>query len=112
MNSAMKEAVRMGEIHVYLENGFDHDLVTISAGGQEHTESDVSTRYQVGLAALIELPVVELDAAGTAVVRIALPERGLAAETRVDPAATPYVRVNMTNGQLDVHLDAAQPRLA
>ena len=69
----------MAEIHVYLENGFEHDLVTISVDNEEHTKSDVSTRYQVGLAALVELSGVELDAAGTAVVRIALPERGLAA---------------------------------
>ena len=102
----------MSELHVYLENGFDHDLVTISVGSEEHTKSDVTTRYQVGLAALVELTGVELDAAGTAVVRIALPERGLAAETTVDPTATPYVRVDVTDGQLDVRLDASQPRLA
>ena len=102
----------MAELHVYLENGFDHDLVTISVDDEEHTKSDVSTRYQVGLAALVELSGVELDAAGTAVVRIALPERGLAAETTVDPVATPYVRVDVTDGQLDVRLDSSQPRLA
>ena len=102
----------MAELHVYLENGFDHDRVTISVDSEEHTKSDVSTRYQVGLAALVELSGVELDAAGAAVVSIALPERGLTAETTVDPAATPYVRVNVTEGELDVRLDASQPRLA
>ena len=96
----------MGQINVYLENGFDHDRVTVSAGNEEHTEPDVSTRYQVGLAS-----VVELDAsATTVVVRIEVPERGLTAEAEVDPTATPYVRVNITDGQLDVQPDAAQPR--
>jgi len=102
----------MAELHVYLENGFDHDLVTISVDDEEHTKSDVSTRYQVGLAALVELSGVEVDAAGTAIIRIALPQRGLATETTVDPAATPYVRVDVTDGQLDVRLDSSQPRLA
>ena len=102
----------MAELHVYLENGFDHDLVTISVDDEEHTKSEVSTRYQVGLAALVELSDVALNDEGTAVVRIALPERGLAAESTVDPAATPYVRVNVTDGQLDVRLDSSQPRLA
>ena len=102
----------MAELHVYLENGFDHDLVTISVDNEEHTKSDVSTRYQVGLAALVELSGIELDAAGTAIVRIALPERGVSAEKTVDPAATPYVRVDVTDGQLVVRLDSSQPRLA
>ena len=102
----------MAELQVYLENGFDHDLVTISVDDEEHTKSDVSTRYQVGLAALVELSGIELEAAGTANLRIALPERGLTAETTVDPVATPYVRVDVTDGQLDVRLDSAQPRLA
>jgi len=102
----------MAELHVYLENGFEHDLVTISVDDEEHTKSDVNTRYQVGLAALVELSGVELDAAGTAIVRIALPERGLSAEATVDPAATPYVRVDVTEGQLVVRLDSSQPRLA
>ena len=43
----------MGDIHVYLENGFDHDLVTVSTDDEEHTEPDVSTRYQVGLATVV-----------------------------------------------------------
>jgi hypothetical protein len=102
----------MADLHVYLENGFEHDLVTISVDSEEHTKSDVSTRYQVGLAALVALSGVELDDAGTAVVRIALPERGIAAETTVDPAATPYVRVDVADGQLVVRLDSSQPRLA
>ena len=104
--TSQKEAVRLGEIQVYLENGFDHDRVTVSAGNEEHTEPDVSTRYQVGLAS-----VVELDApAATVIVRIEVPERGLTAEAEVDPTATPYVRVNIADGALDVQPEASMPR--
>jgi hypothetical protein len=97
----------MGEIHVYLENGFDHDRVTVSVGGEEHIEPDVSTRYQVGLAS-----VVELAADGTALVRVAVPDRGLSAEAEVDPTATPFVRVSITDGSLQVQPQAAPPMFA
>jgi hypothetical protein len=98
----------MGEVHVYLENGFEHDHVTVSAGNEEHTEPDVSTRYQVGLAS-----VVELDVPGAkAVLRIAVPGRDLTAEAEVDPAATPHVRVSITNGSLVVQPQAAPPMFA
>ena len=99
----------MVEIQVYLENGFDHDRVTVSAGHEEHTERDVSTRYQVGLASVVEL---RMPGAAPGVVRIAVPQRGLTAEARVDPAATPHVRVNITDGSLDVHPQAAPPMFA
>ncbi len=99
----------MGGIQVYLENGFEHDVVTVSAGNEEHTEPDVSTRYQVGLASVVELDVPE----GTpGVLRIALPERGLTAEAEVDPTATPHVRVNITDGALEVQPQAAPPMFA
>lgn len=99
----------MSGIHVYLENGFEHDRVTVSAGKDEHTEPDVNTRYQVGLASVVELQV---PTAEPAVVRIALPMRGLAAEATVDPLATPHVRVNITSGSLDVEPQAAPPSFA
>lgn len=99
----------MSDIHVYLENGFDHDRVTVSAGGAEHTEPDVSTRYQVGLASVVELDVPD-GAPGT--VRIALPEKGLAVEAEVDPTTTPHVRVNIADGSLDVQAQAAPPMFA
>ena len=89
----------MAELHVYLENGFDHDLVTISVDDEEHTSPDVSTRYQVGLAAMVELSGVELDAAGTAIVRVELCRSGVSLlRLTVDPAATPYVRVDVSDG--------------
>jgi hypothetical protein len=99
----------MSEIHVYLENGFDHDRVTVSAGAEEHTQDDVSTRYQVGLASVVELAV---QGASPGLVRVAVPARGLTAEAEVDPAATPHVRVNIADGTLDVRPQAAPPRFA
>ena len=99
----------MGDIHVYLENGFDHDLVTVSTDNEEHTEPDVSTRYQVGLATVVEL---EAPIVPTTVVRVELPEKGLTAEAEVDPAATPHVRVNITDGSLDVQPQSAPPMFA
>jgi hypothetical protein len=104
-----KEALVMGDIHVYLENGFDHDRVLVSTGTQEHTEPDASTRYQVGLASVVDLAA---PSSSPAVVRISLPERGLTAEAELDPAATPHVRVNVTDGALDVQPEASPPMYA
>ena len=99
----------MGEVQVYLENGFDHDRVTVAVGGSEHTEPDVSTRYQVGLGSVVTLEVS--DVAPT-VVRITVPGRGLTAEADVDPTATPHVRVSITSGSLDVQAQATPPMFA
>lgn len=99
----------MGDIHVYLENGFDHDRVTVTAGNEQHTEPDVNTRYQLGLASVVELEVPD---AAPVVVRVAVPKRRLTAEAKVDAKATPYVRVNINGGSLDLQPQAAPPMFA
>ena len=99
----------MGGIQVYLENGFEHDRVTVRAGGAELEEPDVTTRYQVGLASVLELPVPD-DV--PVAVTIAVPDRGLIAETTVDPEVTPHLRVNATDGSLVVQPEAAPPMFA
>lgn len=99
----------MGDILVYLENGFDHDRVTVSAGDNEHVEPDVTTRHQVGLASVVE---VEASTEAPVVLRIALPDRGLDFEGAVHPIETPHVRVNLTDGSLDVRPQAAPPMFA
>ncbi|HSF99270.1 MAG TPA: hypothetical protein VLA55_11300 [Ornithinibacter sp.] len=99
----------MTGIHVYLENGFDHDRVVLVAGEDHHTDPDVSTRHQVGLATVVELDVPPDT---RAVLQITVPERGLSAEVGVDPAVTPHVRVNVTDGSLDVLAQAAPPMFA
>lgn len=99
----------MGNIQVYLENGFEHDRVTVSAGGTKHEKSDVTTRYQIGLASVVELAVP--DGVPLAIT-IAVPDRGLTAETTVDPEVTPYLRVNLADGSLVVQPEAVPPMFA
>lgn len=99
----------MAGIRVYLEEGFEHDRVTLSAGGAELEELDLTTRTQIGLAALVELVVP--DGVPSAVT-IAVPGRGLMAETSVDPGVTPYLRVNVSNGSLVVQPQADPPMFA
>jgi hypothetical protein len=99
----------MTAIHVYLENGFDHDRVVLVAGEHHHTDPDVTTRHQVGLATVVELDVPHDT---EAIVHIAVPERGLSAEVGVDPTSTPHVRVNVTDGSLDVLPQATPPMFA
>lgn len=99
----------MGNVHVHLEEGFDHDRVLLAAAGEDRTELDVTTRHQIGLAAVVELTVP--DGAPCAL-RITLPERGVLAETTLDPAVTPHVRVSVRHGELVVQLAAQPPMLA
>jgi hypothetical protein len=99
----------MAGIRVYLEEGFEHDRVTLSAGGAELEEFDVTTRHQIGLATSVELAVPD---GMPLAVTIAVPERGLVAETMVDPGVTPHLRVNVTNGSLVVRPEADPPMFA
>ena len=100
----------MGMITVYLENGFDHDRVRIEAGGAVIERSDVSTRYQIGLAEQFELPVAD---SGPVPITIALPDRGLSTQATIEANATPHVRVNVTaEPQLVVATEDSSPRFA
>jgi hypothetical protein len=99
----------MGVLQVYLENGFEHDRVVVSGGGTELEEPDVTTRYQIGLASVVKLTVPD---GLPVVVTIAIPDRGLTAETTVDAGATPHVRVNVTDGSLVTQPEAAPPMFA
>jgi hypothetical protein len=99
----------MGSISVYLENGFENDRVTVSAAGQERDEANVTTRHQIGLASVVELTLP--DGVPSAL-RVTMPDRGLTAETTVDPQVTPHVRVNAKDGSLVVLPDASPPMFA
>lgn len=99
----------MATISVYLENGFENDMVTLSADGAEQSATNVTTRHQIGLASVIE---VTLPEDRTSTLRVALPNRGLAAEMPVDPAVTPHVRVNVKDGLLQVQPEADPPMFA
>jgi hypothetical protein len=104
-----EEVETMGSIQVFLENGFEHDRVAVSAGGAERQENDVTTRYQVGLATVVELTVPEGE---PSVVQVTLPDRGLRAEAEVDPNVTPYVRVNAADGSLTIQPESFPPMYA
>ena len=99
----------MGSISVYLENGFENDRVTVSAAGEERDEANVTTRYQIGLASVVEL---RLPDGVPSALRVTMPDRGLVAETTVDPKVTPHVRVNATDGSLLVQPEADPPMFA
>jgi hypothetical protein len=99
----------MGVIHVYLEDGFDRDRVTLDAGAERLAESEVTTRHQIGLARAVDLAVPE---PGPIAITVALPDRDLAAAATVDPAATPHVRVSVVDGSLRIRAEGAPPMYA
>lgn len=99
----------MGTFHVYLEEGFDHDRVEVVTGAGERVEPDVTTRYQIGLAAVLELAAA---GDGPCLLRVVVPGRGLIAESTFDPAAEPHVRVNIRGGSLFVEPAADAPMFA
>ena len=99
----------MTTIQVYLEEGFDHDRVVVTSNDSQHTESDVTTRPQVGLASVVEVDSAPGD---QTTVRVALPERGLTTEVEIDAAQTPHVRVSVTDGALRAMPQPAPPMFA
>lgn len=99
----------MGDIHVYLEGGFDDDRVVVSVGGEEHERPTVRTQTQVGLADVVDLATPD---GRSSVLRVALPDRDLAVDVTVDPAVTPHVRVDLADGELVVRPETELPRFA
>ncbi len=88
----------MQKFSVYLENGFDHDHVTLVVGDQLLAEQfDVSTRYQIGLARKFDIAIPE---AGPNVLRVRLPDRGLTAEVVLDAASGRHIRMNLAGDEL------------
>ncbi|GAA3918497.1 hypothetical protein [Actinoplanes auranticolor] len=94
----------MASVRVFLESGFDHDEVTMSAGGAAHEEHEVTTRYQVGLAKVVDLTLPDGEPSN---LRITV--RNLSAEAAITPEQTPYVRVNATATGLTVEPESAPP---
>jgi hypothetical protein len=88
----------MADLHVALEDGFDADHVVVQLDGDTvFDEPSISTRHQIGLAATVDAP-----ASSPARLQVSLPERGLAAELPVDPTTTPYVRVSVLDGTVQI----------
>ena len=98
----------MTRVQVFLENGFDHDEVVLRTADDEQRLADVTTRYQTGLATMVDVELPE----HASVVQVAVPARKLAAETVIDPSRTPYMRVEATGGSLLVQADPDPPMYA
>ncbi|HEX6327264.1 MAG TPA: hypothetical protein VFZ72_11905 [Jiangellaceae bacterium] len=87
----------MGALAIALEAGFDDDHVIVHVDDRVVLDEDgVTTRYQIGLARMLEVPVT----AGSVRVAVRLPERELAGETTVDAAETQSLRVSIENAAL------------
>lgn len=99
----------MATISVYLEDGFEHDRVELSTATGERVEPDATTRYQIGLAAMLDLPAPD---GGSCLLRVAVPGQGLLAEKAFDPGVEPHVRVSIRADELEVEPVAFPPMFA
>jgi hypothetical protein len=100
----------MQKFSVYLENGFDHDHVTLVVDDRLLAEqSDLSTRYQIGLAHKVDITVPD---AGPNVLRVGLPDRGRTAEVTLDAASGRHIRVNLVGDEPVIDVDPDPPRFA
>lgn len=94
----------MNKLNIHLQEGFDHDTVTVRVAGREVFRSQsVTTRTQIGLAEMLTA-----DAPGDAVdVEVEVPTRGQRASFRVSPSVTPYLGVSLDrSGQLTHQVSA------
>jgi len=90
----------MGALAIALEAGFDDDHVIVHVDDRVVLDEDgVTTRYQIGLARMLEAPVT----AGSVRVAVRLPERELAGETTVDADKTRSLRVWIENAEVIFH---------
>lgn len=88
----------MRTVTVSLEDGFAQDHVLVRVDGATAFEgTDVTTRMQTGLAA-----AVQIDAADTISLEVALPARGLSRTIDLDGERTPFVRVSLIDGDVAV----------
>lgn len=104
----------MTDLRVSLEEGFarDHVVVTVD-GATVLDEGGVTTALQIGLAKSVDAQVPNGTAPPAPVdVRVELPERGIASALTLDPAATPYLRVSITRGHLELTPTGSPPYYA
>jgi len=92
----------MPKLHIALNDGFAGDAVAISLDGREvYNKADVKTDLRISHADQVDAEAP--DAGATVEVRA----RGLSASAQIDPAATPYVTVNIgPGGQLEIRPSA------
>jgi hypothetical protein len=79
-------------LQIDLEDGFSGDTVVVSAGGDELWQGDDLTTNPSSVAA-----IAKLDVPPGQVVEVSVPTRHLTKKRRV---TTPFLRVNVTDGQL------------
>lgn len=94
----------MGVLAIALEAGFDDDHVIVRVDDRVVLDEEgVTTRYQIGLARMLEAPVT----AGSVQVAVQVPERELAGETTVDVDETRSLRVWIENAEVVFHASGA-----
>ncbi len=87
----------MGSLRIALEEGFEGDAVVVEVNGHPVLErDDVRTRMQVGLAAQLDVPVDEGDAA----VVVRLPQRRAAGRLTAHVVDRLHVGVSVRDGEV------------
>ncbi|WP_114953226.1 hypothetical protein [Sphingosinicella terrae] len=82
----------MTRLKLALEEGFQDDYVVVLADGRMIAEeTDVTTRYQISLARLVEIDLPP----GTTEIEIRLPEKGLAGAIETDGSVPGTLRVSL-----------------
>ena len=89
-------------LHIALQDGFLNDEVIIQVNDEEaFHQSQVKTRFQIGLAASFETNVLE----GLVNVKVTLPEKKLAQSTVIEIFAPTYLGVSITaDGKIVFHV--------
>lgn len=87
----------MRALAIALEDGFDDDHVIVRVDSQVVLDTEhVSTRYQIGLAKMFEVPVNPDEVR----VEVRLPDRGMVGETKMNVAHSPNLRVSVESGEV------------
>ena len=96
----------MATLTVDLQDGFDGDAVEVVVDGERRWHEDaVTTNVAVSLAASVPLEVPD----GPAVVRVAVPGRGLEAQLAVEAAGEVHLAANVADGRLRLERLAERP---
>jgi hypothetical protein len=100
---------KLSKLTVALQDGYSNDHVRIELDGRlVSSQTDLSTRYQIGLAAQVETEVVP----GPHVLQVSLPNRGLSAQAPLEIDGDCNVSVSLVNGELSVRTSSEPFRYA
>lgn len=96
----------MGRLKIALEEGFADDYVVLLADGRVIAEeTEVSTRYQIGLARLVEIDLPH----GTKEIELRLPEKGIAQALAFDGPPPATLRVSVSRDGKSLKLVRDEP---